>query len=538
MAELLITLPDGQTLRRQLGNEPMVIGRDAACEIPIDDPSASRHHARFISTPDGYTVEDMGSKNGTLINDMPCNKELLSDGDRILVGSALVVFHDATASQTTGSVIVADDDLTRSHATRYVSRDQSLALSQKRLEMIYELSAKLTTLQDRKSLLDSAMDICMEMLKFERGAIGIRQRQGRGVDWPVVRNLRGEEGELKISRSLLSRALEHGERAIFTDTGIGNADPTVSIAQHGIRSAMCVPLTSEDDILGVIYGDLTSTSASYKDEDIDFFAAIAQQISIGLINSNLLADQQQMIRMRHDIDIARSIQNGLFPKIMPDRDNFQVAAVNDPGDRISGDYYDVIERDDGCVWCLIADVTGEGVPAAMLMANLQSAVRITVEKSDDPADLLSQWNKLIFRNTDPSKFITGLLALVDPAARKISIASAGHCSPILIRKGVKPKILEHEPSFPLGIVEDATFNSVTMELGSDPCMMLCYTDGVIEAMNPDEQFYGMDRLVEAASDLQDLNAASLVKKIRKSVSSFSGSAEQSDDITVLAFRIG
>ncbi len=538
MAELMITLPDGQTLRQPLGDEPMVIGRDAGCDIPIDDPSASRRHARFLPTPDGYTVEDMGSKNGTLVNDSPCNKEILCDGDRVLVGSAMVVYRDESESQTTGSVVVADDDLTRTHATRYVSRDQSLALSQRRLEMIYELSAKLTTLQDRETLLDGAMDICMEMLKFERGAIGIRQKQGRGVDWPVVRNLRGVEGELKISRSLLSRALEHGERAIFTDSGIGNADPTMSIAQHGIRSAMCVPLTSEDDILGVIYGDLTSMSASYKDEDIDFFAAIAQQISIGLINSNLLADQKLMIRLKHDIDIARSIQNDLFPKVMPDRDNFQVAAVNDPGDRISGDYYDVIEREDGRVWCLIADVTGEGVPAAMLMANLQSAVRITVDQSDDPSELFRQWNNLIFRNTDPSKFITGLLALVDPVKKTISMASAGHCSPILIRKDAKPEVLEFEPSFPLGIVEGATFDTVTMELGPDPCLILCYTDGVIEAMNPEEKFYGMEHLVETASEQTDYNAATLVKKIRKSVSTFSDGAKQSDDITVMAFRIG
>lgn len=538
MPDLVITLPDGRTIRHKLGDKPIIIGRDSTCDIPIDDPSASRQHARFTPSPNGYIVEDMGSKNGTLINDNPCKRNLLTDGDRVLVGSAMVVFQDAATAETSGSVIVADDDITRTHATKYVSRDQNLILSQRRLEMIYELSERLTTLQDREKLFDGAMDICMEMLSFERGAIGIRQRQGRGVDWPVVRNLRGEEGELKISRSLLSRALEHGERAIFTDTSSGNADPTVSIAQHGIRSAMCVPLTKQKDVVGVIYGDRTSTAASYTDEDIDFFAAIAQQISIGLINSNLLEDQAKMVRLNHDIDIARSIQTGLFPKKLPKRSDFEVAAVNDPGDRISGDYYDVIERDDGRIWCLVADVTGEGIPAAMIMANLQAAVRVTIGNSDDPSTLLSQWNQLIYDNTDPSKFITCLLALIDPKARTMSIASAGHCSPIMMTNSHNPTIIEPEAGFPLGIVEDASFSNKTVELSSNSCLMFCYTDGVIEAMNTKEECYGMDRLMQAVGDHPDLNPGGLVKQIRKNLTTYADGAKQSDDITMLAIRVG
>ena len=104
------------------------------------------------------------------------------------------------------------------------------------------------------------------------------------LDWPVVRNLRGSEGELTISHTLLNRALQHGERAILADTGAGNTDPTVSMVQHGIRSAMCVPLHHRNDTIGVIYGDRISTSTTYSTEDIDFLAGIAQQVSVGLIN--------------------------------------------------------------------------------------------------------------------------------------------------------------------------------------------------------------------------------------------------------------
>lgn len=537
MAELVITLADGRKLTHTLGDRPEVIGRDARCDIPLDDPSASRRHARFFSTAQGYVVEDLGSKNGTLVNDSPCTSRLLRAGDKVQIGSAVAVYCDARTSSA-GCIVIADEP-TVSHATHYISRERGLLLSQQRLQMIYELSSRLTTLQNQDRLLDTAMDICFETLRFERGAVGVRRHGSHVLDWPIVRNLQGSEGELTVSRSLLTRALEHGERAIFTDDGSGTSDPTVSMVQHGIRSAMCVPLIHQDEILGVIYGDRVSTSASYSSEDIDFLAGIAQQVSIGLINCRLLDDRQQMIRLNHDIDLARSIQTGLFPVDLPDRSDFTVAAINDPGDRVSGDYYDVIERDDGRVWLLMADVTGEGVAAALLMANLQAAVRVTIEHTDDPAALLAQWNRLIYRNTDDSKFITCLLALVDPKSRSISVASAGHCPPLLLRTSPgTPKEPAIEYGFPLGVVEEAEYAATTLTLDRGPFVFFCYTDGVIEAMNSEHQMYGIDRLVCLLAELDELVPRNLVMRLRKHVAGFAGSREQSDDITILAARVG
>lgn len=536
MAELSITLSNGGKASHTLGQRPEVIGRDPQCDIPLDDPSASRRHARFSPTPRGYVIEDLGSKNGTLVNDVPCTSKLLTTGDNIQIGSAVAVYSDARMTSS-GSVVIADEP-TVSHATRYISREQRLLLPQRRLEMIYELSARLTTLQNRDQLLDNAMDICFETLRFERGAIGVRQQDARGLDWPVVRNLRGAEGELTISRSLLTRALEYGERAIFTDDGSGTTDPTVSMVQHGIRSAMCVPLIDQDKNLGVIYGDRVSTSTSYTSEDIDFLAGIAQQVSIGLINCRLLEDRQQMERLNHELNLARSIQARLFPSDLPDRPEFEVAAINDPGDRVSGDYYDVIERSDGRVWCVMADVTGEGVSAALLMANLQAAVHVTIENAEDPGALLAHWNRLVWRNTDPSKFITCLLALIDPATRSIRLASAGHCRPFILRASPgAPEEVEVEHCFPLGVMEESEYPSRIVTLGDDPCVFFCYTDGVIEAMNSDHQVFGMDRLLKVLADLKTLSPQPVVKRVRTHVAKFAAT-KQSDDITLLAARIG
>ena len=176
MAELKITLADGRTMRHTLGTEPEEIGRDSTCDIPLDDPSASRRHARFTPTAHGYLVEDLGSKNGTLVNNASCTSKLLKDGDEIQIGSAAVLYV-SSASVSVGTVVVSDED-TSSHATHYVAKDKQLALSQKRLEMIYQLSARLVTLQSQDLVLETAMDICYETLSFERGAVAIRPRSG------------------------------------------------------------------------------------------------------------------------------------------------------------------------------------------------------------------------------------------------------------------------------------------------------------------------------------------------------------------------
>ncbi len=536
--ELVVTLPSGVTSRHVLGEMPVVLGRETICDVFIDDPSTSRQHARLRPTPEGFLAEDLGSKNGTLVNGEPARSQLLRHGDVLTLGQVLIDYLDeATASAKT--VVVADVQESRSRATTFAGPDQALLLSQKRLSKLYELGGQLTRLRtDRTAFLEEALDICFELLSFERGAIGVRRQQTRAVDWPVVRNLHGREGELTISRTLLSRALEHGERAIFTDEGLAAHDPTVSIVQHGIQSAMCVPLIHEDEILGVIYGDRTSSSTRYAQEDIDFLAAIARQISIGLINLRLVDEQKRLAQISYDLDMARRIQRGLFPAALPSQGRLKVAALNEPGRRISGDYYDVIELPDGRVWLLIADVTGEGMPAALLMANLQAAVRLTIHESDDPGALLARWNRVICANTDGSKFVTCLLALVDPAARELSLATAGHYPPILFRAAESEPIdFEVDPGCPLGVNLGETYAAARVPFGREPMTYFCYTDGIVEAMTVDRRQFGEDRLLECLRGARADGPQTLIKQVRRAVSQFVDGAPQSDDITILAAAV-
>ena len=163
----------------------------------------------------------------------------------------------------------------------------------------------------------------------------------------LSRSRDGSAEELSISQTILGEVMTQKTGVLTSDAASDDRFAGAhSVMVEGIRSAMCVPLLHQDEVLGVIYGDRVSTSAAYETEDIDFLAGIAQQVSIGLINARLVEEQQQMIRLNMDIDLARTIQTGLFPTDLPNRKGFKVAALNDPGLRVSGYYYDVIETDD------------------------------------------------------------------------------------------------------------------------------------------------------------------------------------------------
>jgi len=408
------------------------------------------------------------------------------------------------------------------------------ALPQQRLEMLYQLCGRLTALRDAQDLLEDTMDYCFQTFSFERGAIAVRSDDRRSLDWCVVRHLRGSEGEIAVSQTLLRRALEYGERCVL---GEGSQElQTESVVRLGIRSAMCVPLMHDSRILGVIYGDRVRGTSQYQTQDLDFLFGLARLVSIGLANCRLMQQEQYKIKLENDINLAREVQQFFFPGELLGLDGISVAASNEPGERISGDYYDVFALDEGCVGFLMADVTGKGVAASLIMANLQGAVRATRGMVANPADALAYWNDLICRNTDGLNFITCLLGVIDPAARSARIATAGHHPPYLIdmRDG-QCRQIKLDAGLPLGIDESIQYATTRIQL-EPQVTLFAFTDGVTEAMNTDKQEFGPARLADALREAASADPRQVIDTVRTRIAGFVGSAPQHDDITMLAVR--
>lgn len=537
MAHLMIKESGRPERRFELSGDSIIAGRESACDLTLEEPAASRRHARIHKVGQHFEIEDLGSSNGTRVNGRMISNAILSDGDVITIHEARIVFcAPGTASSDDAPKRVHVIDVAPGSELITISKSShQFDLPQQRLEMLYQLCGRLTCLRETDELLEDAMDYCFQTFTFERGAIAIRTSDGRGLDWSVVRNLRGSEGDIAVSQTLLRRALEYGERCVL---GEGTANiQTDSIVRLGIRSAMCVPLMHDEQTLGVIYGDRVRGSSAYDDQDLDFLFGLARLVSIGLINNRLMQEQKRQAKLENDIRLAREIQQFFFPGELTGFSGLTVAASNEPGERISGDYYDVFELSDHRVGFLMADVTGKGVAASLIMANLQGAVRATLDRVCNPADAMAYWNDLICRNTDGMNFITCMLGVIDPATRRVELATAGHHPPYLIREADKScRQLDVETGLPLGIDESVQYKTTTIALEPSDALY-AFTDGVTEAMSVDKEEFGDQRLVDALSSPGSTAPAALIESVRDGIARFVGAAAQHDDITMLAIRV-
>jgi sigma-B regulation protein RsbU (phosphoserine phosphatase) len=534
-ARLHIQYGDGRQVEVPLNLPEMVIGRDVSCEIPLDDAITSRRHARIYRDNLGhFWIQDLRSKNGTIVNQKPVTTARLSDTDRIEIGGCRL----ALAMQIAQPVLEdTAPDSDQFGSTSVWNTRQRFELPQQRLEKLYELNTRLTGRFDRDDLLREVLNICLESFRFERAGVAIWRGEPHAPQWVIIRNSRNTASEeFRISGSLVDRALRKGER-ILHDSANSAVDPTASMISNNIRSAMCVPMEYHQAVHGVIYGDRVTSTGGYTREDIDFFAALGRLAAMGLANVQLVDEMKQRQQMELQFQWAREIQANLFPAEPYDSNGTQIDALNDPGQRVSGDYFDYFARDDGLITVVMADVCGKGAPAALLMANFQAAVHVTMSHESDLTRVAEILNRLISRNVRDTRFITAIFGLLDPVKRTFTYVNAGHMPPVLLEAGEAPRIIEVEPALPLGIEPEFVYKSGSIELPTKSSALFFYTDGVPDAEDPQGEQFMEKRLMEALGSGDDLPPGELISRVRRSVSQFTRNHPLTDDITMLAFRV-
>jgi len=534
MKDILVHYPDGKTQTMRLERNSFVIGRDADCDIVLIDPLASRKHARIYRNDNGeWWVEDRRSKNGTTINDAPVREsQRINAGDRVGVGRCYIVLR----TEQTPAVVMEESSTTV--ITESVWKpNQQLQLSRQRLERLYSLNERLAGHFERDDLLREVVNVCIETLGLERAGLALWAGDPTPPRWVVIRNLRPDAtGELRLSRTLVERALRNEERILVSDMGRDMPVPTDSIVQNNIRSAMVVPLVYHNTVHGVLYGDRVSSTGGYTQEDLDFFAALGRAAAMGLVNVQLLEEKQARRSMENQLQLARQIQVRLFPAEPLIRPGLEIDAYNDPGRMVSGDYYDFSERADGLISIVIADVSGKGVPAALLMANLQAAVHVLLADGTDLAGAVQRLNLLVHQNVDTERFITGLFGLLDPDKREFRFVNVGHPLPFHLMPNGEVKALPESSSLPLGVERDVVHEVVHYSMPQGGTIVM-YTDGVPDACNDRDEPYGERRLMELLASAREDSPNELMTRARRALQQFSRHTAQVDDITMIAARL-
>jgi len=302
-------------------------------------------------------------------------------------------------------------------------------------------------------------------------------------------------------------------------------DPYYKVSDSQTRSEVDIPLRSQGRLIGVFNAQSKELNG-FAPARIQLLEALAGHVATAIENARLFRQERvEKERMLQELGEARRIQQSLFPHHPPELPGFTLSGLCIPCREVGGDWFDFIPLDNQRVGIVLADVSGKGMGAALLMSSTRTVLRLVAEHSLAPGNALARVNRILLSDFPSAKFVTMVYAVLDPLQRTVTIASAGHPPPLLCdASGLH--FLETDAGLPLGI-QEGTFSERTAILGPGMRMLL-YSDGVTEAMNSQEEQYGPDRLRAAFSD-----RGASVQKILEDIGRFTEGRPATDDTTAV-----
>jgi len=529
----------------ELRHEEFTIGRGTGNDLHLKNPWLSRHHAKILHRSDGYTLLDLGSRNGTFLNGQPIRGETaLSSGDLIALGDVQVRFESSAGAlkvsdaggplSQEGTVMLNSEDLlfSRYHETapRKLEADGGFDL----LPALNAAASELIVHYPLEELVERVLKLVVRPVRAERGALLLRSRTGDGeLEIKAVHGY-GKDEEVAISRTLIDEVLDN-KKAVLTldaqsDHRFGRAD---SIMLQGIRSIISVPLWNNREVIGLIYLDHRLSGGVFDEEALRLVGLIGNMAAVKIENAYLLEEYIEKRRMEEQLAVGAQIQKNLLPAGDPEVAGYDVRSLYESCWEIGGDYYDFIPKDDGKISIVIADIAGKGVGAALLMAVLQASLRSLVPSSPEPAALVERLNQALVGNSPYNKFATVFYAELDPRAHTLEYVNGGHNPALVFSSGGVERL---DPTGPLvGMLPQAEWSSRRIEL-EPGAVLLLYTDGITELTGEGEEEFGIGRLEVLLGKRLELGAQGLIDRICERLLEFKAEGPADDDSTMVVVR--
>lgn len=559
--------------------ERMVLGRHPNCEIVLDNAAVSRHHAQILESHGNYFLEDLRSRNRTYLNGEAVEGRIqLDENDELSVCNVMFRFHrrmptphdsvsakDLTAQEEIGdherggadtalpegiqALAVGDEpsDDVDAESSSLVSTVSTTSSSQIRLDANPEAKLR-AVLEIGHALahvlkLDAVLQKTLESLfaifpQADEGFVLLKDPVKKKLIVRATKSRRNDDGgTVQISMTIVKQAMETGEAILSADAV---KDPrfemSESLSAMQIRSMMCVPLlSSSGDVLGVLQIDTKDVKQQFTKDDLEVLVGVGAQASLAVENAGLHEELLQQRDVQRELEVATQIQLGFLPSQRPKIAGYEFADYYEAAMRVGGDYFDYITLPDGRVAVALGDVAGKGVPAALLMARLYSSARFHLSTHSSAGEALNGLNAEIASSGLGHRFITFVVALLDPRSHEITIANAGHLPPLLRdpQNGVT-RVGQEVSGMPLGVIPRQDFQEVKLALKPGATLIL-YTDGISEAMNPKHELYTPARLVDYLARAPE-SLDKVVDGIMTDVEGFSQGRPQRDDICVVGVR--
>ena len=344
---------------------------------------------------------------------------------------------------------------------------------------------------------------------------------------------------LGANEGLIGRVWQTGQAVCINEFSEAPELAKLRGTAFGSVSVMVTPLQYGDQDLGVLAVANGPTGAPFSQADFVVFKSIAEQSAFALYNAIIYSMANEKKRLDHDLEIARDIQRILLPSEAPAINGFQISGINVPARQVSGDYFDYIHVDQERLGVAIADVSGKGVPASLIMAICRSVLRAEAARNPSPADVLRKVNRQLYPDIKEDMFISMAYLVLDHQHDGVTLARAGHDAPLWYQRQSQTVTPVKSPGMVVGIDSGSVFDRLTVDfavpLERNDCLVL-YTDGVTETLNSEEDEYGVDRMMQSVRASANDGAQAIVKRIIEDVREFTGSVPQNDDITVIAIR--
>ena len=535
-----------------------LLGRHPDCDIVLDSGAVSRQHARVTKVAGHYYVEDLHSRNGTFVNGRAVvGRHLLADNDELVICDLVFTFHqnppDMTPAPERQLTIAAQptamlfDDARPSSSSTIMSKvDISAGSSGLLLEVNAEaklkalteinvhLGAALGLNEVLPKLLDSLFDI---FIQADRGFIVLKDRGTDRLVPKAVKYRRNEEEQTgRISRTIVNGVMA-GKQAILSADAASDSrfDMAESIVDFHIRSMMCAPLIdSNGTAMGVIQIDTIDQRNRFKRDDLEVLASVACLAGLAVENAQLHETALREQALARDLAVAHEVQRGFLPDMPPEIAGYDFFEFYDPAQQLGGDYYDYIPLSGGRTAVVVADVSGKGIAASLLMAKLSAETRYCLASESEPSAGITRLNRIFCGAGWEDRFVTMVVCVLDPAKHEVTIVNAGHMPPLLRHNGNDVKPLGEEiTGLPLGVDDMIVYDQIVVPLTKGDSLTL-YTDGITEAMDRREFLYGSQRLnAQLAQPAEQIRA--LGQTILDDVKRFVGKHSQSDDMCLVCF---
>jgi serine phosphatase RsbU (regulator of sigma subunit)/pSer/pThr/pTyr-binding forkhead associated (FHA) protein len=524
---LLLTDADG-TRTYPLLHFPFRIGRSGDSDLCMTHAQISRQHACIEAEPDGLYLRDLGSRHGTLRNGERIERVRLRSGDRIAPGqsSVTLVFLDGPTQEETGTTAKHDSGTSARDLLERASGQVSGSDLEK-LSLFLEAAQRFNGTQVLEEVLSTMIEYALRLTCAERGFVflgddvaSLRLRTGRASDGSVLHD------DSKISRSIVRDAAHSGLDYILGDaTGEGATIGRDSIIAHDLRSVIAIPLRwrSTGTLLGLLYLDSRLQSCNLSTVSREILRAIATEAATLVENARMLEAEQASALLRKEMEIAASIQQRIISCDLPSVPGYALSARTLPCTEVGGDFYDVIQTEDGCV-AIVADVSGKGMSAALLASIVHGMMYAQVTSGASLVDAISAVHAFLCARVSGTKYVT-LVAVRCRQDGSAELVNGGHVPPLLVGADGRIHPIE-EGDMPVGMLDFATFHAVPITLLPGTRIVLL-SDGVSEAENPAGEQFTVSHFA------QYLTVQNPIGAIFGAVDRFSEGVPQADDRTML-----